>query len=73
MISGVGLLVLPASYSRLCCKDSLEELKNLDFMRVCGIGFSFKIDFGAALAFRRSRGEYLREHQFKTLEVDVWI
>jgi hypothetical protein len=58
---------------RLCGECSLEELKNLDFMRVCGIGFSFKIDFAAALAFRRARGEYLREHQFQTLEVEVWI
>jgi len=67
---GVRLLLFDR---RLCCCESLEELKNADFMRVCGIGFKFKIDFEAALTFRRSRGEYLREHQFQTLEVDVWI
>lgn len=65
--------VLQTMESRLCCKCSMEELKNVDFMRVCGIGFSFKIDFPAALEFRRGRGEYLREFQFSPLEVEVWI
>jgi hypothetical protein len=60
-------------YRRLRRSDSLEELKNVDFMRVCGIGFSFKIDFAAALAFRRARGEYLREYQYEPLEVEVWV
>jgi hypothetical protein len=60
-------------YRRLCCSDSLEELKNVDSMRVCGIGFKFGIDFEAALAFRRARGEYLREYQYEPLEVEVWV
>jgi len=68
--NGVRLLLFD---SRLCCKYSMDELKNIDFMRVCGLGFSFKIDFEQALAFRRERGEYLREYQFKELEVEVWI
>jgi hypothetical protein len=35
--------------------------------------FSFKIDFEEALAFRRERGEYLREYQYEPLEVEVYI
>jgi hypothetical protein len=54
-------------------KDSLNDFKNLDSMRVCGLGFSFKIDFESALAFRRSRGEYLREYQYEPLEIEVYI
>jgi hypothetical protein len=42
-------------------------------MRVCGLWFSFKIDFEAALAFRRARGEYLREYQYEPLVVEVWV
>jgi hypothetical protein len=48
-------------------------LKNLDFTRVCGLWFSFEIDYKAALAFRRARGEYLREYQYEPLTVEVYI
>jgi hypothetical protein len=54
-------------------KDSLDDLKNIDLTHIYGIGFSFKIDFEAALAFRRARGEYLRAYQYEALEVEVYI
>jgi len=65
--------VLHTAYCRLCGKDSLEDTKNPDFTRVCRLGFSFKIDFEQALAFRKLRGEYLREYQFSPLKVEVYI
>jgi len=57
----------------LCGNDSLDDFKTLDFTQVCRIGFSFKIDFEKARAFRKARGEYLREHQFNDFTVDVFI
>ena len=54
-------------------KHYLEDFENLDITQVRGLHFSFRIDFEAALAFRKARGEYLREYQYQPLEVEVYI
>ena len=51
----------------------MEDFENLDITQVRGLCFTLRIDFEAALAFRRARGEYLREYQYEPLEVEVYI
>jgi len=60
-------------YRRLCCIDSTEDFESLENTQVCGLGFSFGIDFEAALAFRKAHGDYLREFQYSPLEVVVYL
>jgi len=64
--------LLPFVCFRTRCSFILPTA-NLDITEVRGLCFSFSIDFEAALAFRRARGDYLREYQYQPLEVEVYI
>ena len=65
--------LVAAFNGRLRGNHYLEDFENLDITEVRGLCFSFSVDFEAALAFRKARGEYLREYQYQPLEVEVYI